>query len=158
MFNFFWRRNIFLALFLFIFLFFGVNVVLADIGTVLPDTSTLDPKSCECKNSPTDEPCKKYCGSYQLNDFMRLVARGAEMILGIVGSLALLAFVVGGFMFVFSAGDKEWVSKGMASMKGAVIGLLIVFLSYTIIYFVFKSLGITGDIFTTGKFTEWKKN
>jgi len=66
----------------------------------------------------------------------------ANLILGIVGSLSLLAFVAGGLMMMLSAGNAEWVTRGKQTLIGAVIGLIIVFTSYTIIYFVFQSLGI----------------
>jgi len=87
----------------------------------------------------------------------------SEFILGIVGSLALLAFVAGGLMWMLSAGNPEWVTRGKQTIIGAVIGLVVVFTSYTIIYFVYKSLGITEPLsksswFTADWFTEKYKN
>ena len=87
----------------------------------------------------------------------------SEFILGIVGSLSLLAFVAGGLMWMLSAGNPEWVTRGKQTIIGAVIGLVVVFTSYTIIYFVYKSLGITEPLsksswFTADWFTEKYKN
>jgi hypothetical protein len=81
-------------------------------------------------------------GSCQLDDFTKIAINVSKIILSVVGSLSLLAFVVGGLMMMLSAGNPEWVTRGKQTLIGAVIGLAIVFASYTIIYFVFQSLGI----------------
>lgn len=82
------------------------------------------------------------CGNYQLNDMASIAITVSQFILGIVGSLSLLAFVAGGLMMMLSAGNPEWVTRGKQTLIGAVIGLVIVFASYTIIYFVYRSMGI----------------
>ncbi|MFH1582820.1 MAG: hypothetical protein ABIB72_00680 [Candidatus Falkowbacteria bacterium] len=92
------------------------------------------------------------CGNYTLNDMASTAVVISQFILGIVGSLSLLAFIAGGLMMMLSAGNPEWVTRGKQTLIGAVIGLAIVFTSYTIIFFVYKSLGInfTGtSIFPT---------
>ena len=66
----------------------------------------------------------------------------SELILGIVGSLALLAFVAGGLMWMLSAGNPEWVTRGKQTILGAVIGLKIFFTSYMIIQLVYTALDI----------------
>ena len=91
-------------------------------------------------------------GSCELNDFTRVAINVAKIILGIVGSLALLAFVAGGLMMMLSAGNPEWVTRGKQTLIGAVVGLTIVFTSYAIIQLVFTSLGISGGWSTTGWF------
>ncbi len=82
------------------------------------------------------------CGNYTLNDATQLMVNVANYILGIVGSLALLMFVIGGFMFLISAGSSKSVEKGKQIIIGAVIGLIIVFCSYMIIQFSMAALGL----------------
>lgn len=87
-------------------------------------------------------------GSYQLNDLLMVGVNISEIILGIVGSLTLLMFVYGGIMMLISSGNSEQVTKAKGILMAAIIGLIIVFASYTIIQFVMSSLGIndwTGD-------------
>lgn len=100
---------------------------------------TVDPTT---KISPLDQ-CKQYCGEYEVNDFLIFAVKTASRTLGLVGSLALLAFVAGGVMFLASGGNKTLVDRGKATIIGAVIGLLIVFASYTIISFAADALGVT---------------
>jgi len=96
------------------------------------------------ETGPGKEKCPDgtNCGDYTLNNMASTAVVISQFILGIVGSLALLAFVAGGLMMMLSAGNPEWVTRGKQTLIGAVIGLAIVFTSYTIIYFVYKSMGI----------------
>ena len=86
-------------------------------------------------------------GDYTLNEIVSILPLVAKWILGIVGSLALLAFIYGGILFLISSGSNEKVAKAKQVIIGAVIGLAIVFTSYIIIGFVFKALGVNT--------TEW---
>lgn len=61
-------------------------------------------------------------------------------ILGITGVAALCLFIWGGFLIFFSRGNKELVSKGKSTLVWAVIGLAIIFSSYSLLTFVFKVL------------------
>lgn len=81
-------------------------------------------------------------GNYSLEDIMAIVISASRWILGIVGSLALLMFIYGGFTFLISAGSSEKVGQARKIIMAAVIGLLIVFASYLIIKFVLNSLGL----------------
>ncbi|HOZ55738.1 MAG: hypothetical protein BWY51_00132 [Parcubacteria group bacterium ADurb.Bin316] len=92
-------------------------------------------------------------GDYQINDFIVLATRVAKFIWAISGSLALLAFIYGGFMFLISAGSSERVNKARQIITGAVVGLIIVFGSYTIVYFIMKNIfGIANNPMRTGWF------
>lgn len=134
-----------------------VNLFFIGVLTVgAADTTIIGKEDCSRVNCSTDKNNKICCGNYELNDFVGIATRIAEIILGIVGSLALLAFVAGGLMWMLSAGNPEWVTRGKQTLIGAVIGLAIVFTSYTIIFFVYKSLGITASLSSSSWFTsDW---
>lgn len=97
------------------------------------------------------------CGNYSLNDMTNIAVKISEFILGIVGSLSLLAFVAGGLMMMLSGGNAELVTRGKQTIIGATIGLIIVFTSYAIIYFVFQSLGIAPPANSNWFTAEWFK-
>ncbi len=62
--------------------------------------------------------------------------------LGIVGSLALLMFVYGGFTWMIASGNAEKVEKGKNILFWATAGLVIIFTSYAIVNFViFEFIG-----------------
>jgi hypothetical protein len=120
------------------FLFFAFGVKLASAGPLVPYSHPEHP-SHEIYNS----------GSYSLNDLLLIGVNYSNAILGIVGSLALLMFVYGGFMFLISSGNSEKVTKARGIVIAAVVGLAIVFASYLIIQFVMQAFGATTP-FTGG--------
>lgn len=83
-------------------------------------------------------------GNCQLEDFMQVFVNVADYILAISGSLALLVFVIGGFMWMISQGDSGRVTKGKDFMKGGLIGLLIIFGAYLAIQSV-ESILVDGQ-------------
>jgi len=85
-------------------------------------------------------------GSCTLNDFIVLIIRASQIILGIVGSVALLMFVYGGFKMIISAGSNEQVTSAKSILQNAIIGLVIVFASWSIINFVYYTFVDTDSI------------
>ena len=101
--------------------------------------------------SDVSTKCISY-GDCELDDFVRLGTGVAKIILGATGSLSLLMFVYGGVVFLISAGNKEQVEKGKKIIIGALIGIAIVFLSYTIIGYLITILAphASATWFSTG--------
>jgi len=117
---------------MFAILFYYVPIVLAgDLDPIVPQGSAYE------------------TGNYELNDVMRMGINITNIILGVVGSLALLMFVYGGVMMLISAGNSDKVSKAKGIIIAAVIGLGIVFASYLIIQFVMGALGVNWQGNTT---------
>lgn len=63
-----------------------------------------------------------------------------RVVLGIVGSLALIIFIYGGLMWMTSSGNTERIKKGRDTLVWATIGLMVIFGSYTVVNFVIQSL------------------
>lgn len=84
-------------------------------------------------------------GNYTLNDFVLTGIEVSNLILGLVGSLSLLMFVIGGILFMISAGSKEKVAQAKRILIASVVGLLIVFSSYLIIKFALSSIGVENQ-------------
>ena len=100
----------------------------------------------------TRQECRD-SGDCELNDIWKIVVAGTNIIFGLIGSVVLVMFIYGGFTFMTSAGSKERVAKGKTIIIQSVIGMAIMFLSYTIVGFVFAMLGISGNFYSTGWFT-----
>jgi len=99
-------------------------------------------------------------GDCELCDIVVVANNVIKIILGLTGSLALVAFAIGGFWIVVSEGDSTKVQKGMKVFKSAGIGIALVFFSYTIVNFVLNVLissGSTAEFkFTDNLFTnQW---
>jgi len=85
----------------------------------------------------------KGCGNYgncSLGDIMIVFSNVALFILGIVGSLVLLMYVLGGFWWLTSHGNAAWVTKGKNYIRISTVGLLIVLFAFVIVEFLLRSL------------------
>lgn len=71
-----------------------------------------------------------------------IIGNVIKAILGLVGSLALLAFIYGGFLWVTSAGNDEKVKKGKDVIMWSAFGLAVIFASYALVNFVIGA--VTG--------------
>lgn len=123
------KQIIFLVIFFFLFSFLFVSISYASV----------------VGSEDTSLGSKYSTGNYELNDLIRIGLRVAQIIFGVIGSLALLMFVYGGVMMLISAGNSEKVSKAKGILTAAVIGLVIVFASYLIVDFTLKALGYTNS-------------
>lgn len=84
------------------------------------------------------------------DDPREIVGLVIRAVLGIVGSLALLMFIYGGFLWVTSAGNDEKVKKGKDIIVWASIGLAVIFFSYIMVTFVIGALTGSSGAETTG--------
>lgn len=57
-----------------------------------------------------------------------------------LGMITLIIVIVAGFMWIFAAGVEEKITKAKDLLKGAVIGLVIVLMSYGLSQYVFTAL------------------
>jgi len=76
----------------------------------------------------------------QLGTPQQFIGRIINSALGIVGSLALLMFIYGGFIWLTSAGSADKVTKGKNVLIWATIGLIVIFMSYAATKFVLDKI------------------
>jgi len=79
-------------------------------------------------------------GNCDLDDFIALFINVAQFFLGFAGFIATYYFISGAFTLVISSGSAERIEAGKKTLLGALVGLFIVFLAWTVInttYFVF---------------------
>lgn len=75
------------------------------------------------------------------DDIPTAVGLVARIFTGICGSLALIMFVYGGFLWLTSAGNSEQVEKGKKIFTWSAIGLAIIFGAYAIVTQIYRTLG-----------------
>jgi len=69
-----------------------------------------------------------------------IVARIINVAFSLMGVIALVLIIYAGFIWMIARGNEEEVKRAIEILKGAVIGLVILFASYSIGYFVFNNL------------------
>lgn len=82
-------------------------------------------------------------GSRSLTGPFGLIYNAIFLLLTIAGSAAVLFIIVGGFWYITSAGNEEQAEKGKSTLLNAIIGIVVIVLSYVIINVV-SSFVATG--------------
>jgi hypothetical protein len=85
----------------------------------------------QCASNPTSAICKDQ-GASPTN----LIATIVNVLLFIVGAIAVVMIIIGGIMYATSAGDSGQVTKAKNTILYAVIGLVVAFLAFAIVQFV----------------------
>lgn len=114
--------------------FFNVGQVLAQGSAFIPD--------CALKN-PGPGVDEGNCRSISI--FVILLLKFSNYLFGVVGALALIAFIYGGFVLILSRGATEQVKKGKDAMVAAIVGLVIVFGAYMLVRFLGTAVGLKSD-------------
>ena len=65
-----------------------------------------------------------------LNDLIRRII---NIVLTVVGGIAVLFLIVGGFWYLTSGGNEEQAEKGKKTIMNALIGIVVIILSYVIV-------------------------
>jgi hypothetical protein len=77
-----------------------------------------------------------------LNDFLLVIKNIAvKFLLPIVGTLFVIMFIIGGMQYITSAGNPTQAESGKKTLTAAIIGIVIIALSYTIIAIFSNLLG-----------------
>lgn len=67
-----------------------------------------------------------------------------NVVIGIVGFVAVVMIIIGGISYTISAGDSAKVKKAMDTIKYGIIGLIIALLAFAIVNFVLTSIFATA--------------
>ncbi len=100
------------------------------LGRILPDCVFDSSVQGECKD---------------VSVFIKLAIDLANVLLSVVGGLALLAFLYGGFVLILSQGNAEQIDKGKSAMVAALIGLAVVFGAYLLVNILSDALNVGND-------------
>lgn len=74
------------------------------------------------------------------NDVISLI----NILIGLGSVVAVAMIIVGGYTFIFSAGDPEKVEQGQKTLSGAIIGLVIVWIAGMLVKWLLEFIGYTG--------------
>lgn len=80
------------------------------------------------------------CGECRISRFVGMIVLASKFILGASGVVALAIIIYGGFLWILSGGDSQKVEKGKGALTGAVIGVIIILVSWVLINFLLNVL------------------
>lgn len=73
-------------------------------------------------------------------DLLSLIEKITNAILGLVGVVAVLFLIIGGFQYIVSAGNPEAIEKAKNTILYAIIGIVVCLLSYAVVSFIIAQL------------------
>lgn len=98
------------------------------------------------KRSQDDPNTPVVEGACTLNDLWTLIFYGANFLIGMSGLVALFFVVWGGVRMMLSFGNPEAVKEGKSTITNALLGLVLVLLSYLIVGYVAELLLPGGGV------------
>ncbi len=144
---------IFIALQVPMFLFAPVLLAQQDVNPVVPSETTTEPTAeptdtlpstaniqnslCAGVNLDVSSNCQSGISDQdataKVNDLIKDVINIFSLVVGVV---AVIMIIIGGFRYITSGGDSSNISSAKNTILYAIIGLIIVALSQTIVRFV----------------------
>lgn len=76
----------------------------------------------------------------KVNSPQQLIGQVINSVLGIVGSIALLMFIWGGFLWMTAAGNDEKIQQGKKTLTWSALGLVVIFSSYALVSYLIKNI------------------
>ena len=73
-------------------------------------------------------------------DVRNVVVSLINVLLGILGVVALVIILIGGFRWMTSGGNEESVASARQTIAAGIIGLIIIFVAYAVTVFIFNVL------------------
>ena len=82
-------------------------------------------------------------GACSLTDFISVVFEISETVFAAAGVIALIFFIAGGVFLLISGGNQTFIQRGKQILRSALIGLVIIFLSWILVNTIVW--GLTGN-------------
>ncbi len=115
------------------------NIIkLKELDFDISETLKLNPTGTG--DSKTEQQEQTYFGEGQ-NPIVEFIIRIINFALTVMGSIAVIILIIGGFQMMFSQGDQQKLDEAKNVVKYAVIGIIVALLSYVIVITVQSILG-----------------
>lgn len=73
-------------------------------------------------------------------NLVKVILRVLQIVLAAVDIFALFMVILGGFEFLISAGNPNMVKKAKDTLVWAIVGILVITLSYSVLKFIFEEV------------------
>ena len=70
------------------------------------------------------------------SDFGELASDVIRVLLQVAGAIAVVFLIIGGFQYITSGGNEEGMEKAKGTIKGAVLGIIVIVLSFSIVVII----------------------
>jgi len=96
----------------------------------------------------------KGAGYGEPSDARLIAAAGIQVFLGFMGTLFSIYTLSAGALWMMSGGNEEKITRARSMLLHGVIGVFVIFISYTLVYFIYKAVVVAqGEQF--GSYWRW---
>lgn len=95
-------------------------------------------------NAGISDECKT-TGVCTFDDMLQIIVNISTVILGLIGAIMLVVFIMGGVTWLTSDGNQAKIQKGLDTIRDAIIGLIIVLGAYTLVNVTIRVLTQEGN-------------
>jgi len=114
--------------------------LIAPIGVATVAHAAISINDNICKGAQLDPAAKEGCKAKSIDDsaggVTSIIATGIDLFSLIVGIIAVVMIIIGGVKYITSNGDAGNVTGAKNTILYAIIGLIIVALAQTVVFFV----------------------
>lgn len=119
-------------------------VVMTVLG--LGGVAALSPATAEPAYAATSNPGGQYIDNIKptgtpSGSLTDLIKKVINVVLGVVGIIAVVMMIIGGISFITSQGDAGKVTKARNTILYGVVGLIVALLAFAIVNFVLTNVG-----------------
>lgn len=108
-------------------------LVLALIPSTIVTAVNVTPPECTSSGGPSNN---SICQAYNNDDLIKLIRRIVEVMLFLIGAIAVIVIIIGGIRYVTSGGDPQQTKAAKDTILYAIIGIMVALFSYAIVQFV----------------------
>lgn len=118
---------------------------------------TCDNKNMDCLygycNYPSPAPSTKpnptadFTGVAKIEDFSTVFNNIVSVILGLAGIIFFVLLIIGGFRYITSGGDPKAIEGAKKTLTSAIIGLIVILMSYLILVLITQITGVNIESF-----------
>jgi len=120
----------------FIILVFCLASVISFLSAISPVKAANENEALFNQQQGLSDIQQVYGGDRAKQDPREIIGRIINIVLGLLGVIFLGLTVFAGFQYMTAAGNEEQAKKAMALLKNAVIGLVIVLVSWALTLFI----------------------
>lgn len=90
---------------------------------------------------------ESFGGSSAEEDIRYKIVKIINTVLSLLGIIVVILIIYAGFKWMTSAGNEEAVTSAKKILKNAIIGLVIIFMAWSITFFIMRELGdVSSDV------------
>jgi uncharacterized membrane protein len=112
--------------------------------SLLPLLSALSFFAAQAASAARCDPSSwKYCNPLEgtIENFEEAGTKSVQALLGLIGTVALLLFIIAGITYMTAAGDEEKVKNAKKIVTGTIVGLGIALIAYSLLVTITEIMG-----------------